>query len=366
MCVMRTVAILLLCLLIASLAGCTQQTGQEKAAVQNVRTLQDMAGRTVTIPVTVNKVYGTSPVATVMLYTIDPELLAGWSYHMASYETKFIAPKYQNLPVLEGWVAKNDSASVEEIMKVKPDIILLAKYLVVPADKVLADQIQEMTHIPVVVIDSAIEKMEQAYLIAGQAVGRQERTAQLANYCRETVGAILDKKQVLANRKPVTVYYAEGRRGLETEPRGSMHTEIIEFVGGVNVAGVDILPGGQFGRSPVSMEQVILWDPEVIFIGYFRDGESSSFPQIMGEREWAGVQAVKTRHVYEIPNYPFNWFDRPPSVNRLIGIKWAANALYPEIYPCDLRAEVQRFYELFYHYRLTEPETDALLQRTQQ
>ena len=364
---LRASAVALLVFLLVMVAGCSipnEAATSKRADDPGGRAITDMAGRNVVLPAVVRKVYAVSPVETVLIYTIDPELLAGWSYHMASEENLFILPKYRNLPVLGAWTAFNSTASVEEIIKIKPDLIVMLKPIT-PAARDLADEMQQLTKIPVVVIDGTMTAMEQAYLFAGKALGREERAAQLAAYCRETIGTIEEKRPQLAGRKPVTVYYAEGAKGLETEPRGSWHTEVIEFVGGVNVAGTDLPKGGNIGRSPVSLEQVMLWDPEVIFITYFYDSESSSFAQIMNDRDWRDIRAVRDRRVYEIPNYPFNWVDRPPAVNRLIGIRWMANLLYPDIYPLDFRTEVQRFYSLFYHYRLSEEETDKLLQRTQ-
>jgi iron complex transport system substrate-binding protein len=359
--------ILVIIFSLAVMAGCGRQTdapADRQTGVPGGRVITDMAGRQVTLPPVVNKVYSASPVATVLLYTIDPEVLASWSYYMASDETRFILPKYRDLPVVENWTGRDSPGNIEAVLKLKPDVIFVMADLT-PANRALADEMQQLIKIPVVVLDRATDKMEQAYLLAGSVLGRERRAAELAAYARDTISGITGKKALLAGRQPVSVYYAEGRRGLETEPRGSWHAEVIEFVGGVNVASADIPSGGKLGRSPVSLEQVLLWDPEVILIGYFRDGESSSFPQIAGDEEWRNVRAVRGRRVYEIPNHPFNWFDRPPSVNRLIGIKWVANLLYPDIYPCDLRAEVQRFYSLFYHYRLSEQETDELLRRAQ-
>ena len=52
----------------------------------------------------------------------------------------------------------------------------------------------------------------------------------------------------------VTVYYAEDTDGLETEPPGSVHAQLIDFCGGRNVA--DVQMNGQNGETDVSMEQV--------------------------------------------------------------------------------------------------------------
>jgi iron complex transport system substrate-binding protein len=172
-----------------------------------------------------------------------------------------------------------------------------------------------------------------------------------------------EKKPLLAGKKPVTVYYAEGPKGLETEPRGSWHTEALEFAGAVNAADPDLPKTGAIGRSPVSLEQIMLWDPDIILITYFISNEQSSFPQIMQEPIWQNVRAAREGRVYEIPYYPFNWFDRPPGVNRLIGVRWLANLFYPDIYPLNLRDETKRFYKLFYHYNLSEQELDGLLKR---
>ena len=43
---------------------------------------------------------------------------------------------------------------------------------------------------------------------------------------------------------------------------------------------------------------------------------------IMNNAQWADIQAVKDGKVYTTPAIPFNWFDRPPNVMRLLGIEW--------------------------------------------
>lgn len=361
--VMRVVIIVVM---LVVLTGCGKQTSlhpEGAAPVNGSRIITDMAGRKVTLPQQIKKVYPVSPAEAVLIYTIDPELLAGWGYHMGADQSDFILPAYRNLPVL-GWISRGSTGNVEEVMKLKPDIILLVSDIN-QANKDYADELQQLTKIPVVFLDKEMTKMEETYLMAGKVLDREKRVADLAAYCRETLTMVKEKKTLLADRKPVSVYYAEGRSGLETEPRGSWHAEIIEFVGGVNVAEPGLPSRGMIGRSPVSLEQVMAWNPEVVLIGYFRDGESSSFPAIMGDKAWQNIRAVQDKRVYEIPTGPFNWFDRPPAVSRLIGIRWVANLLYPDVYPFEFRAEVKRFYSLFYNYQLSEKELDELADRTQ-
>jgi len=40
-----------------------------------------------------------------------------------------------------------------------------------------------------------------------------------------------------------TIYYAEGMNGLQTEPPTSLHSYLINYTGGKNIAEVELLPG---------------------------------------------------------------------------------------------------------------------------
>jgi len=76
---------------------------------------------------------------------------------------------------------------------------------------------------------------------------------------------------------------------------------------------------------------------------------------------WSSVKAVRDGRIYRSPNLPYGWFDAPPGVNRLIGVRWLMSILYPKQFPEDLRAITRDFYKLFYQVDLSEPQIDTLL-----
>jgi len=117
-----------------------------------------------------------------------------------------------------------------------------------------------------------------------------------------------------------------------------------------------------YGHTPVSMEQILQWDPEFVISGYDHTSSPGEFYRtVWTNRNWRHVRAVNKHDVYETPQYPYNWIDRPPSVNRIIGIKWLANLFYPDVFPCDMRTETKKFYALFYHVELSGEQLDQLL-----
>jgi iron complex transport system substrate-binding protein len=140
-----------------------------------------------------------------------------------------------------------------------------------------------------------------------------------------------------------------------------MHSEAMNFVGGVNVAAeVQVQQG--YGNSPVSMEQVLLWNPQIIIGGYDHATYPGEFYRtVWSDPVWSRIAAVRNREVYETPQYPFCWIDRPPSVNRIIGLKWLANLFYPDVFHYDMRAETRHFYATFYHVQLSETQLNKLL-----
>jgi iron complex transport system substrate-binding protein len=76
---------------------------------------------------------------------------------------------------------------------------------------------------------------------------------------------------------------------------------------------------------------------------------------------WSNINAVKNHRVYLIPKAPFNWFDRPPSFMRIMGLKWLMRALYPKQYKIDINKETKDFYKLFMNIELKDDQLQEIL-----
>jgi hypothetical protein len=72
------------------------------------------------------------------------------------------------------------------------------------------------------------------------------------------------------------------------------------------------------------MEQILAWDPEVILTQ-----EAGFAERVRQDPLWRGVSAVRSGRVHCAPVLPFGWLDGPPSVNRLIGVRWLLEKLHP-------------------------------------
>jgi len=349
-------------LLVLSPAGCGSN-GENDAVTSGgdeAITITDDGGREVAIPTRVDKVFCTSPVGTYLVYTLAPDKLAGWNIKPSKLEQAYIPEEYRPVVGLGGWFGKNTTGNVEEIIKAAPDLVLSVGDIDESAISD-ADRIQNLLNIPVVLVESTLATTGDCYRFIGGLLGEEERAEQLAEYSDRVIA----KAQRLATQIPegdrVTVYYAEGAKGLYTDPEGSSHTEVFTLVGARNVAEValdDAFEG--YGMSPVSLEQVIAWDPQYVFVASDPEGEMNVYDHITTGGDWDTIEAVKNGHVYQIPHGPFDWLDRPYSIARMLGIQWVGDLLYQEQWDIDIRETTKEFYRLFYHYELSDAQFEEL------
>ena len=362
-------AAILICLGMTTLlmTGCSSQatsttpatsatTGNSSQAT--TRVITDMAGRQVTIPTKINTVYCAVPTAEPMLYSLAPEKLAAWVNAPSDDVKKYLSNRAKNLPVLGGWMGEKSTANLEEIAKLAPDLIVFMTTTGVNNPGQTADSITNQTKRPVIVMESRFADTAKVYRLMGDILGVQERAETLASYCEKKMKNVSDVVAKIPQDKLVSVYYAEGTSGLATDPSGSDHTEVLDFVKGKNVADVQA-KGGQ-GMTNVSMEQVLSWNPEVVLISS-NSGGVKAYDSILKDTSWAKVNAIKNQKVYLTPLLPFGWYDRPPNIMRVLGIEWLGSELYPDYVKVDLKQETKDFFSLFFGQKLSDEQVTELL-----
>lgn len=243
------------------LAGCSSPEQSH-----NTRTITDAKGRQVEVPEKVESIVCVGVGA--LRYTCylgGADLVAG----VEDYETKQdIARLYnyvnfnqfKDLPI----IGTNGQPYVEEIIQVAPQVIVMSGYAAVDAD-----DLQKKTGTPVVVVPGSDTLLDDAAFetirIMGQLYGMERRATELTDYLKG-IHADLDgrTKDVPDSEKP-SVYVGgvafKGYHGFEgTEanygPLALIHAN--------NLANTT----PQTGPFSIDLEQVLQWNPDVIFLDY--------------------------------------------------------------------------------------------------
>jgi len=323
------------------------------AAQTDAREITDMFGRHFSLPNHPRKVYSASPPDTWLLYAIDPTMLAGRNLPIREQDNRYLHKHMLRLPLIGGTFGEASTPNMEILLRLDPQLVVVSNDETSLSLKV--NQGMKMLKRPVLEMTLARPSdYPGAFLRMGRILGREERGKKLSDYCRKTLAQAAAFSRSIPDNKKVSVYLAEGVDGLTTECDESRHSELISLAGGANVHRCKARD--LFGMEKVSLEQVLIYNPEVILTmdkGFYR--------RVWSDSRWQRVRAVRNRRVFLIPDQPVKWFDRPPTFMRFIGLKWVMKSLYPKEYHIDIIGESRDFYRLFLGVDVSESEMKKII-----
>ena len=342
-----------------ALTGCARSTtaGPDTSASAESATVSftDSTGREVELPREITRIASAGPLANIMLYAMAPDELVGWSNKPDDAAAKYLDQKYLDLPEYGKFYGDSGDFNREAVLASDPQVIVdVGQWDEEYKGKL--DSLQEDLGIPVILIDGALDASGDAFRLLGQALGKTDLGEQLGAYADGVISDVQTKTATVAQDKRLSVYYGEGKDGLNTIIAGSIHAQVFDMVGAELIAGKDSLQEEKRGGGTVSLEQVRAWNPDAIVLAPDSIGST-----IEHDASWTALDAVTNGRCYTAPGEPYSWIDRPPGPNRLLGVQWLGSILHPETFDYDMVARTEEFYSLFYHHDLTDKEARALL-----
>lgn len=191
----------------------------------------------------------------------------------------------------------------------------------------------------------------------------EDAEARAEEYCRyfnEKLAMVEEKTADIPEEEKPGVYYA-GVDILTTYGKYSDIMEVIEAAGGIPVS-QDLEAGN---RSQINYEQLMSWNPDVIFIdhGGMNDGKTVEElkQEIMENDVYSALNAVKNGEIYLSPSGVFYW---DMGIQKILLVMNMAKILHPEEFAdLDMEAEVMNFYDKFFGYELTREDANRILNR---
>lgn len=324
---------------------------QALVLAEETRVFVDDAGREVALPATIDRVVASGTTAQIALFAIAPEKLIAVSTAWTEEAMPYVG-EAGALPVL-GQLYNSGDLNLETLASLAPQVIVdvgEAKASMVED----MDGLQEQLGIPVVHIDAYLSSLGDTYRRLGELLGNQTYAEELAAFCDGIYGDALRLMEEVGEDR-VDVLYVLGAEGLNVIAKGSYHGEVIDLLAD-NVAVLET-PSTKGTGDPVDMEQMLLWEPDVILFG-----PDSIYRTVSEDPLWQSMRAIEAGSYAQTPLGPYNWLGFPPSVQRNLGILWMSDLLYPELVSFDLYETVSQYFSLFYHHDLTPEAFDALME----
>lgn len=232
--------------------------------------------------------------------------------------------------------------SVEKVLALKPDYVLMAKWQFEALDSDLEPL--EKAGIPVVVVDylaQTVDKHVQSTEIIGKLTGQEEKAKQINDEYKSLAKDIQDRV-AKANLPKPKVYVEFGNKGPAEHSftfGKSMWGAMIDLVGADNIAKDAV----EF-YSPINPELVVAAKPDVVIISG-RETELKKNPEAMvagfniDEAEarkrlagfakrpgWSELPAIKNNRLYGV------YHANSRTVSDGASIQFVAKAIYPELF----------------------------------
>ncbi len=316
------------------------------------RTVTDQLDRRVTVPDEVHRVVALQHQSLDIIVELGAAdrlvgVLRSWRSQIPGIER--MAPAISALPTPGDLTTVN----IEALLALHPDVVFITNY----APPAMLKQMEQAGLAVVAVSLSHGEGIETAKLnptfadddaaygqglqegvrLIGTILGQDARAEALLDAAFEGRRLVEQRVGSIPADERLRLYMANPQ--LNTYGSGKYTGVIMARSGGINVA------REMRGAVRVSMEDVLRWDPQVIFV---QDRYAPVADEIRSSPAWQGIAAVRAGRILITPEYVKPWGYPLPEALAL-GELWMARALYPDrLADIDMDARVDAFYRRFY------------------
>lgn len=300
----------------------------------------DSLGRKLILPENITAISPSGYNAQVVLVGLAPEKVVALARRPPKKVIEAIPNYPLNKPEIGQLYGKNPNFNKEELLKVNPQVIidLGEKKKTILED---IEQVQKNTGIPTIFIELTPATSAKAYEMLGKLLKKEEAATKISAFLDKEIKTIQETLNKIPADKKVS-FIQVGGKALMVDPAHSSHAEAIEFAGGINKAN----PQNKDTKNKtenLNIEEIISWNPDVIFAK-----DKVSYEIITHDPTWQTLSAVKAGKVYLIPETPYSWVDSPPSINKMLGIYWAAQKLYPEYFSYNMDELSKEFHSFVF------------------
>ena len=321
---------------------------------QASRQITDQTGRQVTIPDRVDRIVVLQHQTLNLLVQMNATdkivgVMANWKQQLGDSYAR-LAPELNQKATL-GDLTHVDP---EKLVALHPQVVFVTNY----APHEMIDSITVLG-IPVVAIslrhdepgekakmNPSIRDEEMAYdkglregiSLIGEIINKPAEAKALITATDEGHKIVSDRLKDVPAEKRIRAYMANPE--LTTYGSGKYTGLMMLHAGAVNVAAATVK-----GFKTVSMEQVIAWDPQVIFV---QERYPSVVNEINSSPQWQAIDAVKNHRVWLMPDYAKAWgYPMPEAMGS--GELWMAKKLYPQKFQdVDMNKLANKWYQRFY------------------
>jgi iron complex transport system substrate-binding protein len=242
-------------------------------------------------------------------WAFDNELLKGF-------------PQLKEIPS----VGTADTVNIEVLLALHPDLVITWSYKPEVDDFLVRRGLKVISVYP-----DSLEELYAVLDLCGRLFRKEDRAREIRSLMERSLAGTASTVSAIPAKNRRKVMWLWGKPTTVTGGTGLQH-ELIKLTGGINPA-----EGIKTKHSEVSMESIVSWDPDVIFIwGSARYGPE----EILSSPQWKSIKAVRDGKVFKAPDLT-TW---APTICSMA--LWMAWKTYPEYFDhTEISEDVLRFHQ---------------------
>ena len=307
----------------------------------------DMTDYESIVPVEITSLGSMDPFGTQFVFILDSlDILTSATFgHVDVAMIRSLYPKLNDTVLMYG-----SGSAVDSLLTTDPDVVI-GRY---GRDNSINTPVRDVG-VPVVVdyVESP-ELLIESVSMLGAMLGKEAEAEAFENYYKESIAKIKEQTDLIPEEERVIVYMTKSEP-LNTFGSDLYQTRMLEIAGATSAS------AEMFGDVNIDLEQLYLWDPDVIILA---PSCSTSIEDITANEEWQDLKAVQNNAVYRLPKYLGTW--DMPIPESILGMIWLAETLYPEYVDMNIEEEITSFYGTFYHLDIDEEAINFILTDTTQ
>jgi iron complex transport system substrate-binding protein len=319
--------------------SCSEQQSKDS------RTIVDMVGNTVTIPTQVNKIvalYGACSVPVMLSALGVGDKLIGGLCFTTPMQT-IVQPEYAKL---ETYKVQEYEGNIEELLKLKPDVVI--GWYTLKNEQAMRDAGIALVMHKSSNFDDSMRSIE----LLGEITGTEEKAKELISYFNDTTEMIGNKVSNIPQNQRKKVMILSKSNPIKIYAADSAYGDMIRKAGGISVT--DNMPGF---FAEINMETLLNLDPDYIIVS---PASPTAYNDVMNDSAWDTVRAKKEGHIILGPTGVFYWDKSPVEPN--LFLLWMVSHFYPDMISSDqLKDEAKKFYSKFFKYDISDEEYNMIL-----
>ncbi|MBR4780963.1 MAG: ABC transporter substrate-binding protein [Lachnospiraceae bacterium] len=340
----------------------TSTTEPETLDPDGTHIVTDHAGNSVEVPNVINRIVVADiyPMASVLTVFFDSaEKIVGMAAPcMSAAKNGLLGELYPEILNAKTDFIDGTNVNIEELLKLNPDVVFYS------AGSKEEGEAYKNAGIPAIAISpgkwgyDAIETLNQWIETLVQLFPENDKSKIVREYSEKTYKMVQERVSGLSDADKVKVFFLfqYSDSNIMTSGKKFFGQWWCDAIGAKNAA--EELE--KDNSVAVNMEQIYVWNPELIFITNFNTAKPDDlYGNTVGSYDWSEIEAVKNKQVYKMPLGMYRSYTC--GVDTPVTLLWLAKTVYPTLFEdIDITAETKKYYQEVFGITLTDEQANKI------